>query len=44
MLIKQRTISKEVSMSGVGIHTGMECRMTFKPAPENYGISLSVQI
>jgi UDP-3-O-[3-hydroxymyristoyl] N-acetylglucosamine deacetylase (EC 3.5.1.-)/3-hydroxyacyl-[acyl-carrier-protein] dehydratase (EC 4.2.1.-) len=38
MLIKQRTISKEVSMSGVGIHTGMECRMTFKPAPENYGI------
>ncbi|GJQ32102.1 MAG: bifunctional enzyme LpxC/FabZ [Ignavibacteriaceae bacterium] len=25
-------------MSGVGIHTGHECRMTFKPAPENYGI------
>ena len=38
MLIKQRTIGKEVSMSGVGIHTGHECRMTFKPAPENYGI------
>lgn len=38
MLIKQRTIGKEVSMSGVGIHTGHECGMTFKPAPENYGI------
>jgi len=38
MLIKQRTIGKEVSMSGVGIHTGHECRMTFKPAPENYGV------
>lgn len=38
MLIKQRTIGKDVSMSGVGIHTGHECRMTFKPAPENYGI------
>ncbi len=38
MLIKQRTIGKEVSMSGIGIHTGHECKMTFKPAPENYGL------
>ncbi len=38
MLIKQRTIAKEVSMSGIGIHTGHECKMTFKPAPENYGV------
>lgn len=25
-------------MSGVGLHTGSTCRMTFRPAPENYGI------
>ena len=25
-------------MSGVGLHTGTSCTMTFKPAPENYGI------
>jgi UDP-3-O-[3-hydroxymyristoyl] N-acetylglucosamine deacetylase/3-hydroxyacyl-[acyl-carrier-protein] dehydratase len=38
MLIQQRTIKNEVSMSGIGLHTGTECTMTFKPAPENYGI------
>ncbi len=25
-------------MSGVGLHTGNMCTMTFRPAPENYGI------
>lgn len=38
MLEKQRTISKAVSMSGTGLHTGTSCTMTFKPAPENCGI------
>ena len=38
MLSKQRTISKEVSISGIGLHTGNKCNMTFKPAPVNYGI------
>jgi UDP-3-O-[3-hydroxymyristoyl] N-acetylglucosamine deacetylase/3-hydroxyacyl-[acyl-carrier-protein] dehydratase len=38
MLELQRTIGKEVSISGIGLHTGTECTMTFKPAPENYGI------
>lgn len=38
MLELQRTIGKQVSMSGIGLHTGTECTMTFKPAPENYGI------
>jgi UDP-3-O-[3-hydroxymyristoyl] N-acetylglucosamine deacetylase/3-hydroxyacyl-[acyl-carrier-protein] dehydratase len=38
MLIHQRTIKKPVSMSGVGLHTGVQTSMTFKPAPENYGI------
>jgi len=38
MLELQRTIAKPVSLSGVGLHTGTSCTMTFKPAPENYGV------
>jgi|YelNatPaOPRAMG01_1025707.scaffolds.fasta_scaffold03209_10 UDP-3-O-[3-hydroxymyristoyl] N-acetylglucosamine deacetylase/3-hydroxyacyl-[acyl-carrier-protein] dehydratase len=38
MLELQRTISKPVSLSGIGLHTGTQCTMTFKPAPINYGI------
>jgi UDP-3-O-[3-hydroxymyristoyl] N-acetylglucosamine deacetylase/3-hydroxyacyl-[acyl-carrier-protein] dehydratase len=38
MLELQRTIVKPVSMSGIGLHTGTSCTMTFKPAPINSGI------
>ncbi len=38
MLVQQVTIKKPVSMSGVGLHTGVSTQMTFKPAPANYGI------
>ncbi len=38
MLTKQRTINKEVSISGIGLHTGNRSTLTFKPAPANYGI------
>ena len=34
---KQQTIKDPVSISGVGLHTGNEVVITFKPAPENYG-------
>jgi UDP-3-O-[3-hydroxymyristoyl] N-acetylglucosamine deacetylase/3-hydroxyacyl-[acyl-carrier-protein] dehydratase len=34
---KQRTIKKEVSFEGRGLHTGSNTKITFKPAPENYG-------
>ena len=34
---KQRTIQEEVSLKGVGLHTGKEVKLTFKPAPENTG-------
>jgi UDP-3-O-[3-hydroxymyristoyl] N-acetylglucosamine deacetylase/3-hydroxyacyl-[acyl-carrier-protein] dehydratase len=34
---KQRTIGKEVSLTGVGLHTGKQVTITFKPAPENSG-------
>jgi UDP-3-O-[3-hydroxymyristoyl] N-acetylglucosamine deacetylase/3-hydroxyacyl-[acyl-carrier-protein] dehydratase len=35
--IKQRTIAKEVTLSGVGLHTGENVTMKFLPAPENHG-------
>ena len=34
---KQRTIAKEVTLSGVGLHTGENVTMKFLPAPENHG-------
>ena len=36
-MAKQRTIKKEVSLKGVGLHTGNEVTLTFKPAPEDNG-------
>lgn len=35
---QQRTIKTESFCTGVGLHTGVESTITFKPAPENYGI------
>ncbi len=35
---KQRTISKEVSLSDIGLHTGKKVNLTFCPVKENYGI------
>ena len=34
----QKTILNEVSVSGVGVHTGNMTKMTFKPSPVNTGI------
>ncbi|WP_296637122.1 bifunctional UDP-3-O-[3-hydroxymyristoyl] N-acetylglucosamine deacetylase/3-hydroxyacyl-ACP dehydratase [Polaribacter sp.] len=38
---KQKTIQKEVTLSGVGIHTGNTVSMTLKPAPINHGFAFS---
>ena len=35
--IKQKTIKNEVTIDGVGLHTGKDVKLTFKPAPENFG-------
>ena len=37
MMVKQKTIQNEISLTGVGLHTGKEVKMTFKPAPVNNG-------
>ncbi|MTI21374.1 bifunctional UDP-3-O-[3-hydroxymyristoyl] N-acetylglucosamine deacetylase/3-hydroxyacyl-ACP dehydratase [Fulvivirga sp. RKSG066] len=38
MRIKQHTIKKSVTLSGVGLHTGVETNMTFLPAKAGHGI------
>lgn len=38
MFEKQRTIKNAITLSGVGLHTGNKSNMTFKPAPEDFGI------
>lgn len=37
MYEKQHTIQQPTSVTGVGLHTGVEVTMTFNPAPENHG-------
>ncbi len=37
MSTNQKTIQNEISLSGVGLHTGKKVTMTFKPAPINNG-------
>ncbi|MDQ6530588.1 MULTISPECIES: bifunctional UDP-3-O-[3-hydroxymyristoyl] N-acetylglucosamine deacetylase/3-hydroxyacyl-ACP dehydratase [unclassified Flavobacterium] len=38
-MVKQKTIKNEISLTGVGLHTGKEVTMTFKPAPVNNGFT-----
>ena len=38
-MVKQKTITNEVSLTGVGLHTGQLVKMTFKPAPVNNGFT-----
>lgn len=37
MAEKQRTIAREISLKGKGLHTGINVNITFKPAPANHG-------
>lgn len=37
--MKQRTIKNDVSLNGVGLHTGKNVTLTFKPAPTNFGFA-----
>jgi UDP-3-O-[3-hydroxymyristoyl] N-acetylglucosamine deacetylase / 3-hydroxyacyl-[acyl-carrier-protein] dehydratase len=38
-MVKQKTIKNEISLVGVGLHTGNDVKMTFKPAPINNGFT-----
>ena len=37
-IFKQKTISKDISISGVGLHTGKNASLKIKPANPNTGI------
>ncbi len=38
MHTKQRTISQPATISGIGLHTGHPCTLTFRPAPADNGV------
>jgi len=38
MLENQKTVTKQVSCEGVGLHSGSDVTLTVTPAPEDYGI------
>ncbi len=38
MIVHQQTIKNPITISGIGLHTGVETIMKFLPAEENYGI------
>ncbi|WCM42335.1 bifunctional UDP-3-O-[3-hydroxymyristoyl] N-acetylglucosamine deacetylase/3-hydroxyacyl-ACP dehydratase [Flavobacterium sp. CBA20B-1] len=38
-MVKQKTIAHEVTINGVGLHTGQQVVMTLKPAPVNNGFT-----
>ena len=37
MSSKQKTIKQEITLSGIGLHTGKKSTVTFKPAADNHG-------
>ncbi|HMM17165.1 MAG TPA: UDP-3-O-acyl-N-acetylglucosamine deacetylase [Petrimonas sp.] len=39
-MVKQRTLNKKFSLKGKGLHTGRKVRITFHPAPENFGYKI----
>lgn len=39
-MLKQKTLKESFSLSGKGLHTGLELTITFNPAPENHGYKI----
>lgn len=39
-MVKQRTIKRSFSLQGKGLHTGVDVKITFHPAPENHGYKI----
>ncbi|MFW9597673.1 MAG: UDP-3-O-acyl-N-acetylglucosamine deacetylase, partial [Paludibacter sp.] len=36
----QKTIKESFSLTGKGLHTGLQIELTFNPAPENHGVKI----
>ncbi len=39
-MLKQKTLKESFSLSGKGLHTGLNLTVTFNPAPDNYGYKI----
>lgn len=39
-MVNQRTLKNSFTLEGKGLHTGLNIRMTFNPAPENHGYKI----
>ncbi|MCC8153685.1 MAG: bifunctional UDP-3-O-[3-hydroxymyristoyl] N-acetylglucosamine deacetylase/3-hydroxyacyl-ACP dehydratase, partial [Tannerellaceae bacterium] len=39
-MLKQKTLAKSFSLEGKGLHTGLDIRITFNPAPDNHGCKI----
>ena len=39
-MLKQKTLKDSFSLSGKGLHTGLQLTVTFNPAPDNYGYKI----
>ena len=37
-MLKQKTLKDSFSLSGKGLHTGLDLTVTFNPAPDNHDI------
>lgn len=40
--ISQKTIAKEISFEGIGLHSGISSKIILKPAPTDYGIKFFI--
>ena len=38
----QKTINNKINFEGVGLHSGLESKLTLHPAPVNYGINFII--
>ena len=38
--VKQKTLKKNFTLNGIGLHTGKNIHVNFLPAPENHGIKI----
>ena len=39
-MLKQKTLKDSFSLSGKGLHTGLDLTVTFNPAPDNHGYKI----
>jgi len=39
-MLKQKTLKESFSLSGKGLHTGLDLTITFNPAPDNHGYKI----